>query len=543
MHKKPLVAVLLFGLLLILPLGVTEARVDPGNNLVPQGQLLPMIARGLVKGPANTPTPVAEAPTNITAGVSRTGATFCDAQWQGGIAYFVGGWFYGDEIYATYQDPEELGTCAGLDGIYTFDVTAMYWVLYNPTQDPGPFHIQPLVYEDAGDVICPTPGNLSCASDLFELNFPAANVVGVYLPYTTECCQFGPYFVGAYFADFIGSGIIEVITDANPIVPCYTYNDWGGGFKHLEDYGWTENLSLSSEGNAYDQNNCPGLPGVCDFQAWYDDVTYYWQAPDGNLANDYFTRYTADVSCTLMSFRFAVYCPAELGTTPTYRVSVFGPNGPLFGGRMYPQAFGVPLDPLDPNYIVGFEILHDDIVCFPGWNEIDLTSYNLEFGPGQDMVVAVGLSDNTPDPVNDVAAFLSDDGGSPTGRSGFYAGVISDWVYMDEVFNGDYDMVFEAYICCEVVEAEEVACDSPGPDDWNTFAHDYNRTSATTIEVGDPCQINPVWIADLPQNVNFTQATVADERVYISSDQRSRVYDLTALPRCPGRRCRCGTSR
>ncbi len=526
MHKKPLVAVLLFGLLLVLPLGVTEARVDPGTNLTLDAQPLPYIARGIEKGPVGSATQLTDVPTNIQAGVSRTAATFCDGEWQTGSAYFIGGWFLGDEFYAVYQDPEELGSCAGLSDLYTFDVTAINWALL--VQVAGVYNIQPLVYENAGDFACPVPGNILCAGPLYALDFTVGGP-GFYilnLPIAAECCVFDPYFAGAYFADFLGADVVDIIVDdgSNGITSCYTYNDFGSGFQDLESFGFVWNLELWSEGNAYDQNACPGLPGICDFQSWYDGVAYFWQAPNANGADDYFTRYTADVSCTLQTFRFAAYCPGTEGTEPTYRVTLWGTNGPTFGGRMYPMAFGTPYDPLDPNHVESIDIPFSQINCFPDWTVVDFTDY--EFGPGEDIIVSVGLSGNTPDPATDIISVLTDDGGTPTGRSGFFAGVIPDWVYMDEVFGGDYDLVYEAFICCEEVEAEEVACAAPGPDDWNTFAHDYERTSATTIEVGDPCQLNPVWFADLPNLMSFTQATVAEDRVYISSDQETQVFDL-----------------
>ncbi|GAB4325866.1 MAG: hypothetical protein Kow0074_19960 [Candidatus Zixiibacteriota bacterium] len=512
-------------------MAVTEARIDPGQGLHPDAQLLPMIARGLDKGAVQAPTALTEGPTYIQGGVSRTGATFCDGQWQGGIAFFIGGWLYGDEFYATYQDPEELGSCAGNNDVYTFDVTAINWILYRGQSGyAGLLHLQPIVYENAGDISCAVPGNVLCAGPLYEFDLAGAagNVLGFSLPLDTECCVFDPYFGGAYFADFLGPDVIDVITDdgSGGLPACHVYNDYGSGWVDLNiDIGFPGNLSLSSEGNAFDQNNCPGTPGICDYQAWYDGVAFFWQSPNGNGQDDYFTRYTADVSCTLQTFRFMAYCPGTEATEPTYRVSLFGSNGPVFGGRMYPQAFGVPFDPLDPNHIETIELPFGSYNCFPDWTVVDFTDY--AFGPGQDIIISVGLSANTPDPGTDIISVLTDDGGTPQGRSGSYVGVLSDWFYNDEVFSSDYDLMYEAFICCEQVEAQEVACAAPGPDDWNTFAHDYARTSATSIEVGDPCQINPVWFADQPQNVNFTQATVAEDRVYISSDQRSAVYDLT----------------
>ena len=130
MHKKPLVAVLIFGLLLLVH-SVGFAKSDAPYKLPDDGQLMPYIARGLVKDAPTAPTAYSGPVTNVQAGVSRTGATFCDGEWQGGLWYYIDGWFYGGEEYAAYQDPENLGTCTGLPDVYTFDVTAINWAVVN----------------------------------------------------------------------------------------------------------------------------------------------------------------------------------------------------------------------------------------------------------------------------------------------------------------------------------------------------------------------------------------------------------------------------
>ena len=73
MHKKPLVAVLIFGLLLLVS-SVGFAKTAP-YNLTDDAQLLPYIARGITKAPATDLTALSGPTTNIQAGVSRTGAS------------------------------------------------------------------------------------------------------------------------------------------------------------------------------------------------------------------------------------------------------------------------------------------------------------------------------------------------------------------------------------------------------------------------------------------------------------------------------------
>ena len=114
MHKKPLVAVLIIGLLLLSTSVSLAADKGRPYNLSDDAQLLPRIARGLVKDAPLPPTAFSGPTTNIQAGVSRTGATFCDGEWQSGGATYYSNWYYGDEFYAAYQDPENLGTCDGM---------------------------------------------------------------------------------------------------------------------------------------------------------------------------------------------------------------------------------------------------------------------------------------------------------------------------------------------------------------------------------------------------------------------------------------------
>jgi hypothetical protein len=533
MHKKPLVAVLILGLLLLVS-SVGFAKTDAPYKLNDSGQLLPYIARGIVKEAPTSPTPLSGPTTNIQAGVSRTGATFCDGEWQGGGAFFYGGWLYGDEFYAAYQDPENLGTCNGAPDVYTFDVTAINWFVYVEAGGaPVDYDIQPLVYDNGGDALCPVPGNVLCDGPLYTVNFPSDGGYILNLPFVDQCCSYNDYFAGVYVATYTGPGILTIIIDDGVTVPpatCYTYNDFGGGWY---DFGAGQgyNFELWSEGTTYDQNTCPGIPGVCDWVSFFTGIAVYSTDPDANGATDRFVRFNPDVECTLVTAGLAVYGAGCVGS-PTLTVRVYGNNGPTYSGRMYPGAFGVPPDGTDPNVIFETEIPFGSLTLYPGEHVVDFSVLDPNwptgyvYGTGENCFVSMSLSPNTPDPVNDVIAFLADGGPGSTHSGSF---VIGDYYYNDEVFATVRDWVLEGYFCCQFVELTEVECSNPGPDDWPTWAHDYNRTCATSINVGDPCQVTAEWSQAMPGGFNsFCEPTIADNTVYTSVDNRLYSFDLTS---------------
>jgi hypothetical protein len=532
MHKKPLVAVLILGLLLLVS-SVGFAKTDAPYKLNDSGQLLPYIARGIVKEAPTSPTPLSGPTTNIQAGVSRTGATFCDGEWQGGGAYYYGGWLYGDEFYAAYQDPENLGTCTGLPDVYTFDVTAINWFVYVEAGGaPVDYDIQPLVYDNGGDALCPVPGNVLCAGPVYTVSFPSDGGYILTLPFADPCCSYAEYFAGVYVATYSGAGILTIIIDdGGQTETCYTYNDWGSGWYDFGDnQGY--NIELWSEGNTWDQNSCPGLPGDCDWVAWYNGIAYYSSNPGGNLIEERFTRYNPDLECTLVATDFYIYGGGSAGT-PTAWFSVYGNNGPVFG-RMYPgdDAYG-PQDPA--NHIFTVEVAWGDITTYPAAQTIDWSVEDPNwptgyvYTTGENLFVTEGISPNTPDPVNDVLATLVDAGEGSGGRGGAYFGVVPAYLYFDEAYGSDDGNAMESYFCCQHVDLVEVECSNPGADDWPTWGHDYNRTCATSINVGDPCQITAEWGQPLLGSLNsFCEPTIADNTVYVSNDQNLFSFDLTS---------------
>jgi hypothetical protein len=532
MHRKFLATVALVALV-ILAQSPAFAKGVPGGSLIDE-VLLPRLARGIEKDVPASTDPLPGSTTEFQAGIPRSGATFCSGDGYGGALGQYSDWFYGDEFYAAYQDPEEFGTCDGQLGLYTFNVTEVDWWVVDNT-DTEVFEFQPLVFENAGGIICPFPGNVLCAGPLYATDFPGTGGYLLRLPFVDECCVYESYFAGVYAASFHGPGHLGIVVDDDGTDDCWVYNDYGGGWVDLSGPLPAGNPVLYSEGLAFDQNLCPGTPGMCLWLAHHGSAAYAYTEPDvlyGLGLRYYWSRFHADLPCTLMAARFSPYDGYTQGT-PTVRAHVWGGNGPVSGGRMYPDAFGVPPETPGPNYLGFVDIPYADLSFNPDYTEVDLTSLGpLVFGVDQNYFIGFSLSPNTPDPATDQICFLSDDGTFTSNRSGMWVAAVSNWLYTDEVFSSGANFLFDAYTCSEEPPPPPPNCDNPGPDDWNTWAHDYERTCWSSMDVGDPCQLTPVWSQDLQQLNSFCGPTVADGRVYVSDD--ATLYSFDLLTGAPG---------
>lgn len=204
-------------------------------------------------------------PTPIPASSTRSGETFCDGQWQNnglGVGYYPT-WFGGDEFYAAYQDPQTLGSCAGLGGAYDFDVTNIRWWVFE--QDGGTsYDFQPLVYDDAGGGSCPVPGNVVCAGPMYLITLPQTTSYVLDLPLTTACCVNGPYFAGVYSPTVPGSGVLGLVAAEAPgsATLCRVYNDWQGSWEDLADHLSTGTCSCGRRALPRTRMNAPEAPGI-----------------------------------------------------------------------------------------------------------------------------------------------------------------------------------------------------------------------------------------------------------------------------------------
>lgn len=439
---------ILVAMLPIIALASLTAEPLASSRIPAAPDALPQILPGSSSRTPGDWIPVSEPPTRIPSGSNRSIATFCNGQWQdnGAGAGYYPTWFSGDEFYAAYQDPQTLGSCAGLGPVYDFDVTTIRWWVFEQAGGTA-YDFQPLVYDNAGDVSCPLPGNVVCAGPVYLITLPQVASYVLDLPLTAACCVGAPYFAGVYSPTKVGGGFLGMVA-ANPLgsaTPCRIYNDWQGSWEDLADH-LDRNLMLWSEGVASDQNDCPGSPGNCAWQSWHGTEAYFWTDPRHNGETDYFVRFTSADACTLRMARFRFFCQEAAGE-PTVRVRVYGSGGPSSGGRLYPDT-----QPEDGNLLGFVDVPFTQLECYPAWNYVDLSGIGgLTFAPDEDFFITVSRSPLTPNPASDTAAFMSDDEFGGLTRSGAWYGGSSEYNYFDEIFGSPrYELQIEAYFCCAI---------------------------------------------------------------------------------------------
>jgi hypothetical protein len=183
--------------------------------------------------------------------------------------------------------------------------------------------------------------------------------------------------------------------------------------------------------------------GYCDWESWYGTVSNVWTDPDADLTTDRFVRFSPGVECTLMLSAIGIDPDRSVGT-PTARVRVYGNNGPVIDGRMYPgDSLVGPGDP--SNLVAVVDVNWGDTLIdwagYPGWPN------GFVCEPGENIFVSVSLSPDTPNPGTDTLAIRSDDGaGAGDGRSGAYFYGTS-YIYNDSALTPDYGWAIGAYYC------------------------------------------------------------------------------------------------
>ena len=198
MHKKPLIAVLIIGLLLLT--GNAFAIQDDDVFVRVQG---PAYDKPTTVG---SPTPLPGEPAiALQGGTPRlVPGTFCNGEWQGGATYFISGWFWGGEIFAGYQDPAygmaDVFGPGCTTPAYTFDVTAVeMWMFAQAAAMPVTVDAQPLVWDaDLSNPACPIPAGLLCAGPIYSYGLGAGGAYIFNMAFPIECCVTGPYFASVY---------------------------------------------------------------------------------------------------------------------------------------------------------------------------------------------------------------------------------------------------------------------------------------------------------------------------------------------------------
>ncbi|MGH8015037.1 MAG: DUF7451 domain-containing protein, partial [Candidatus Zixiibacteriota bacterium] len=231
--------------------------------------------------------------TEVYAGGSPPAAsrlTICNGDWMGTPRYALNSWFFGNEYYATYQDPTETGCPAGTT--YPFQVDTIKWHIYNPAATPFSMSVQGIIWDvDRTNPACPVPGSVICYTQMFTLNIPAGPSILISIPMDSGCCLYGPYFVGVYVPDVLGGGVLGIVTDSAGFGGsfgakrnCANYNNYRGFHEDLiVAYGFPGNLRLWSIGSASDQNDCDQCAQIIE------PGVDLWTTPPGTTYDEHFT--------------------------------------------------------------------------------------------------------------------------------------------------------------------------------------------------------------------------------------------------------------
>ncbi|HWO57408.1 MAG TPA: PQQ-binding-like beta-propeller repeat protein [bacterium] len=564
MHKKLFIAVLALALLLATtPVFASDSPIE-----VP----VKVYGNGLSKA-AFTPTPEVSADPLVTVngGQNRTvPGTFCDGWWQGAYTYSVGGWYAGNEFYAAYQDPSDParwnGTCSNSP---SFDVTATNAVFrFSAGPFPATFAFQPLVFGVSSTAECaiapaPVAGGIQCSGPLYSLTFGAAATYLFNMPFPVECCVSGPFFAGYYAPT---AGALRLGCDGGYASPmgatCGVFNDYGTGWDELSKYfTWPSpgpyNLEhiVFAEGYTPDDPATHCTPGTCSYEFWYtcssptstcatdgearrfvdgnDDWSTYFPIPSGSHSGrtKAGVRFQAVGADTLKEIQILRYNPGAPGADDLL-IEVWLGDGPPS-----PEC-GLPT----PGTLVYSTVVTGVTTVYPMMTVVplpDLVFGTLNGGPTVDFFVTCGVAagDGTGfpagDPVTTTGCLPAPDESHSVLFFPNYDGTLGPkWLYTSErnyysgTPGGNFEFVWDALICREVLPAIESNCASAGPDEWSQFAHDARQTSASSINVGDPNQVTLSWTQPLPRVTNFTNPTIANDIVYISSDQEVRAYNL-----------------
>lgn len=177
---------------------------------------------------------------------------YCSGKWQGPLGGYVDSWFGGNEYYAIYQDPAELG-CTDT---YPFQVTKIIWPIY--TDQVISIEVKPIIYSLAGTPECPRPGDIIYEGPLMTFENLEAGGQYIFMDLEEPVCVYEPYFAGFYFSGQ-ESNLNIYVDDGMIVAPreCAAYNDYGYGWRDLvaqENFEW--NMYLWSEGYNSLENDC-----------------------------------------------------------------------------------------------------------------------------------------------------------------------------------------------------------------------------------------------------------------------------------------------
>ncbi len=418
--------------------------------------------------------------------------------------------------------------------------------------NPFTYKVQPVVFNvDLTNPSCPVPGGVKCAGPVYLVTLNNANPSGgvtyqLNLPFTIECCVTGPYFAGAILPELFGAGAgAQILFDdggfywPGPVLGqvCRTYNNWGAGWADFNEpppgLDFEINLLLWSEGYTPLDPATQCTPGLCDYQYWYGGARmdaaaaeFAYTIPNGTGSrSEMGVRFVSSGLDTLKSMSFMGYTFAG---APDIVVNVYS-SGPYLGGTCWST------EPAGLLYSV--TIPNASLVLPPLINDVplpDITWGVLNGGLPQDIYVSISVAGGLPNRFALYTKTLQLAGCAPAGAEPHTVAMVSGtWLYMGDYFGDDDEVYIDANICAEKVPVVEANCSPGGPDQWPTWMHDYQRTGASTINLGDPCKVREVWSQNLPQLSNFTEPVVAGDIVYVSDETGLNAFSLISPTGAP----------
>ncbi|MBI5869256.1 MAG: PQQ-binding-like beta-propeller repeat protein [candidate division Zixibacteria bacterium] len=500
----------------------------------PPGNLRPTLLE-------NTPLTTAQAGTPLA-----LPGSFCIGDWMGPQMNRVTLSFAGGETYFSLQDPS--GTLpyswgAACTPAYTFNATAInIEVNKRPaSEQPNPFtfNLQPVAFDaDLTNPGCPIPGGVKCAGPVYQVTLNGGSTAGVNylikLPFVVECCVTGPYFAAVYLSGSWEPGIAQVLTDGAgsipappPAQPCHNYlHDGAGLYDWVNDLMGPYHLRLYSEGYTPNDPATACAPGVCGWQWWYgvgrgvanpvtDPELFAYTLPSLSGARQKMA--TRFASLGLDTLKQIAFMGMPYTGAPDVLVEIFGAaSGASCGLTTNPGAL-----------LYSVTVPYASLVNPPLTNNVpipDVIWGNLNGGLSQDLFVALSVPNG---PAHRYALYTRTRSyGSCTTDPHTMFNVSGSWLYGGEYSGNDDEAYIDAYICKERVVEIPSACTSAHADDWNTWMHDYQRTGASGMTVGNPCEVRAEWSKFLPKLSSFTSPVIAGGKVYVASDNEVNSFDL-----------------
>jgi hypothetical protein len=158
---------------------------------------------------------------------------YCAVVMDGPILGVYGGFIYGQESYAFFQDPDL--TCT-LSPTYPFMVTGMGFCVQNTSGATVPLDFSIAIYEaDVSTPSCPVISTLVWQSSTFSTSLET----GFYYTWSglgVDAVVNGPYFMVVNFENDVSATALDFMVGSSAITACWMYLDYGSGWEDLSGY-------------------------------------------------------------------------------------------------------------------------------------------------------------------------------------------------------------------------------------------------------------------------------------------------------------------